>query len=108
MLACSSVPVAHAQDEEVFEAEGAEEEYRNALNFGFIYVHSILREVETLPEEEGARGGENLYGLAYIYVVNAGSISKHDLNASLNGVYYFQRGQRARRPYGSLGHPTPR
>jgi len=168
-------------------------------------VHSILREVETLPEE-GARGGENLYGfklsyervlipshlalvfakpflftrerydspfelllkglfrkgpwepllvagisnnlrifarereelegerveyafgvlaatgfaylftphwgieleLAYIYVVNAGSISKHDLNASLNGVHYFQRGQRARRPYGSLGHPTPR
>ncbi|MGB9337692.1 MAG: hypothetical protein WCB63_00595, partial [Polyangiales bacterium] len=60
------------------------------------------------PKKKGPAGSENLYGLAYIYVVNAGSISKHDLNASLNGVYYFQRGQRAGRPYGSLGHPTPR
>ena len=44
--------------EEVFEAEGAEEEYRNALNFGFIYVHSILREVETLPEEGASELGD--------------------------------------------------
>jgi len=194
MLLCASVPVARAQDEEIFEGEGAEQEYRNALNFGFIYAHSILREQETLPGE-GARGSENLYGFklsyervlipshlalvfakpflftrerydspfelllkglfrkgpwepflaagisnnlrvfgrereelegkrveyafgvvaatgfaylftphwgvelefAYIYVVNAGSVSKHDLNAALNGIYYFQRGQRTGR-----------
>jgi len=194
VLGGSSVPVAHAQGEEVLEGEGAEQEYRNALNFGFIYAHSILREQETLPGE-GARGSENLYGFkvsyervlipshlafvvakpflftrerydsplelllkglfrkgawepflaagisnnlrtfarereelegkrveyafgvvaatgfaylftphwgvefefAYIYVVNAGSVSKHELNAALNGVYYFQRGQRTGR-----------
>ena len=65
-LGGSGVPVAHAQGEEVLEGEGAEQEYRNALNFGFIYTHSILREQETLPGE-GARGSENLYGFKVSY-----------------------------------------
>lgn len=206
MLVCSSALAARADEpgeslgdneEEVASGEGAEREYRNALNFGFIYVHSILRQADVLPGES-ARGGDNLYGFklsydrvlipshlalvfakpflftdgrydspfefllkglfrkgswepflgagisnnlrifarereeiegkrvefgfgiiaatglaylitphwgielefAYVYVVNADSVSKHDLNASLNALYYFQRGQRAARRNG--------
>ena len=193
-LVGSSVSPVRAQDEEVLEGEGAEQEYLNAINFGFIYLRSILREEEELPGQS-ARGAENLYGfklsyervlipghlaivfvkpflftrgrydspleilikgifrrkawepflgagissnvrifarereeiegkrveyafgilaatgvaylfnphwgveleLAYTYVVNPSSVSQHDLNASLNAVYFFQRGQRTER-----------
>lgn len=195
VLVGSNVSPVRAQDEEVLEGEGAEQEYRNAINFGFIYLHSILREEEGELPGESARGGDNLYGfalsyervlipghlaivfvkpflftrgrydspwelllkgifrkkawepfvaagivnnlrifarereesegrrveyafgivaatgvaylfnphwgleleLAYNYVVNLSSVSQHDLNTTLNGVYYFQRGQRTER-----------
>jgi hypothetical protein len=54
------------EEEEARQGEGAEEEYRNALAFGFIYVHAFLKPRES-PEGEPLRDSENLYGLNLVY-----------------------------------------
>ncbi len=48
------------EEEEAREGMGAEEEYRNALAFGFIYTLSVLKPEESKPTE-------NLFGFNLIY-----------------------------------------
>ena len=54
------------EEAEVREGLGAEEEYRNAIAFGFIYVHAFLRSRES-PEGEALKENENLYGFNLFY-----------------------------------------
>ena len=56
------------EEEEVREGIGAEEEYRNAIAFGFIYTHAFLnsRESQTEPGEP-LKENENLFGFNLVY-----------------------------------------
>ena len=54
------------QEAEVREGLGAEEEYRNSIAFGFIYVHAFLRSRES-PQGEPLKENENLYGVNLVY-----------------------------------------
>ncbi len=54
------------EEAEVREGLGAEDEYRNSIAFGFIYVHAFLRSRES-PEGEALKEKENLYGVNLVY-----------------------------------------
>ena len=54
------------EEEAVGAGEGAEEEYPNAVAFGFIYVHAWLRSRES-SEGEPLEENENLYGFNLAY-----------------------------------------
>ncbi len=55
------------KEAKVREGLGAEEEYRNAIAFGFIYTRSILRPRESATTGEPLGEAENLFGLNLVY-----------------------------------------
>jgi len=57
----------HEEEEAVRGGLGAEEEYRNALAFGFMYTRSLLRPRESSTTGDALNEAENLFGVNLVY-----------------------------------------